>query len=51
MTRDNEVDFLKFLHKIEKRESKNGLFTTEAVMTITEIRAKFLTYTKIKDKR
>ena len=42
MTKQQSVEFLKFLHKIEDRESKNGLFTTDAVMTIIEIRAMYL---------
>jgi len=41
-----EVEFLKFLHEIEQREVKKGLFKTDGDLVAIELREKFLTLFK-----
>ena len=42
MTKKQAIKFIKILHKMEEKESRGGLFTTDTVMTISAIRKQFL---------
>jgi len=50
MTKNDSIDFLKFLHNLEKVESKKGLFGTTTVATIEQIRFKFISLNQHKSK-
>jgi hypothetical protein len=42
MSKEECIKFIKYLHYLEERESKQGLFITDSTMLINEIKQEFI---------